>query len=237
MQHLICFDMDRVLVDHLSTWQYVYDKLGVSNEEAFALYNQGKLDEWDWLKMDLALVKGAHPDITDEKMRNLCVGTPLMEGIKQCLDWLIENGHEVAIISGGMQETAREIACMYPSTNPWRRRWGGINRHRGCDTKFHVFTNGWLSRNDGSIDDYGRYQVQMNGKGSIVNMLQRRLEIPKERTISIGDSAGDIGMFEQSELSICFNPWDEKPVAVAKMTIRSRNLLDVLEAIKKQIME
>ena len=42
-------------------------------------------------------------------------------------------------------------------------------------------------------------------------------------------------MFEESELSICFNPWDEKPVAVAKMTIRSRNLLDVLEAIKNQI--
>jgi len=237
MKHLICFDMDRVLVDHFSTWQYVYDKLGVSNEEAFTLYNQGKLDEWDWLKLDLALVKGAHPDITDEKMRNLCVGTPLMEGIKQCLDWIIENGHEVAIISGGMQETARDIACMYPSGSPWRRRWGGINRHRGCDTKFHVFTNGWLSRNDGTIDDYGRYQVQMNGKGSIVNMLQRRLGIPKERTISIGDSAGDIGMFEQSELSICFNPWNEKPVAVAKMTIRNRNLLNVLEAIKKQIKE
>ena len=229
--------MDRVLVDHLSTWQYVYDKLEVSNEEAFNLYNQGKLDEWDWLKMDLALVKGAHPGITDEKMRQLCVGTPLMDGIRECLDWIMANGHEVAIISGGMQETARDIACMYPSHTPWRRRWGGINRHRGCDTKFHVFTNGWLGRNDGSIDDYGRYQVQMNGKGSIVNMLQRRLGIPVSRTISVGDSAGDIGMFEQSELSICFNPWDEKPVAVAKMTIRSRNLLDVLEAIKKQIME
>lgn len=41
MKHLICFDMDRVLVDHLSTWQYVYDKLGISNKEAFDLYNQG----------------------------------------------------------------------------------------------------------------------------------------------------------------------------------------------------
>ena len=49
----------------------------------------------------------------------------------------------VAIISGGMQETARDIACMYPSESPWRRRWGGINRHRGCDTKFHVFK--WLA--------------------------------------------------------------------------------------------
>ena len=235
--HLICFDMDRVLVDHMSTWQYVYDKLDISNAEAFNLYNQGLLDEWDWLKMDLALVKSAHPDITDKKMRKLCVGTPLMKGLRECLDWIVENGHEIAIVSGGMQETARDIACMYPSEVPWRRRWGGINRHRGCDTRFHVFTNGWLSRADGSIDDYGRYQVQMNGKGSIVQMLQRRLGIPKERTISIGDSAGDIGMFEESALSICFNPWDEKPVAVADKTIRSKNLLDVLEAIKKQIME
>ena len=237
MKYLICFDMDRVLVDHLSTWQYVYDKLGVSNHEAFELYNQGKLDEWDWLKLDLALVKGAHPDMDDKTMRQLCEGTPLMDGITECLDWIIDNGHEVAIISGGMQETAREIACMYPSEDPWKRRWGGINHHRGIDTKFHVFTNGWLSRNEGKIEDFGRYNVQMNGKGSIVMMLQRRLSIPAERTISIGDSAGDIGMFEQSGLSICFNPWDEKPVAVAKMTIRSRNLLDVLEAIKNQIKE
>ena len=235
MQYLVCFDMDRVLVDHMSTWQYVYDRLNISNEEAFNLYNQGKLDEWDWLKMDLAMIKDAYPEINDKKMRELCQGTPLMQGMKECLQWIIDEGHEVAIISGGMQETATDIACMFPSEEAWRRRWGGINRHRGCDTKFHVFTNGWLQRNDGSIDDYGRYQVQMNGKGSIVKMLQRRLNIPKERTISIGDSAGDLGMFEESDLSICFNPWDGKPVAVAKMTIRSRNLLDVLEAIKNQI--
>ena len=235
MQYLVCFDMDRVLVDHMSTWQYVYDRLNISNEEAFNLYNQGKLDEWDWLKMDLAMIKDAYPEINDKKMRELCQGTPLMQGMKECLQWIIDEGHEVAIISGGMQETATDIACMFPSAEAWRRRWGGINRHRGCDTKFHVFTNGWLQRNDGSIDDYGRYQVQMNGKGSIVKMLQRRLNIPKERTISIGDSAGDLGMFEESELSICFNPWDENPVAVAKMPIRSRTLLDVLEAIKNQI--
>ena len=237
MQYLVCFDMDRVLVDHMSTWQYVYDRLEISNEEAFNLYNQGKLDEWDWLKMDLAMIKAAYPGITDQKMRELCQGTPLMQGMKECLQWILDEGHEIAIISGGMQETARDIACMFPSNKPWKRRWGGINRHRGCDTKFHVFTNGWLERNDGSIDDFGRYQVQMNGKGSIVRMLQRRLDIPKERTISIGDSAGDIGMFQRSELSICFNPWDEKPVAVAKKTIRSRNLIDVLHVIKKHIKE
>ncbi len=229
--------MDRVLVDHLSTWQYVYDKLNISNEEAFNLYNQGKLDEWDWLKLDLALVKNAHPDINDEKLRDLCKNTPLMAGIEKCLDWITSEGHEVAIISGGMQETARQISSMYPSGKPWSKRWGGISRHYQVDTRFHVFTNGWLSDSNGNVEDYGRYQVQMNGKGAIVKMLQRRLSIPKERTISIGDSIGDLGMFQESSHSICFNPYDEKPVKHAKVTIRSRDLKDVLQSIKDFIKE
>ena len=90
MQYLVCFDMDRVLVDHMSTWQYVYDRLEISNEEAFNLYNQGKLDEWDWLKMDLAMIKEAYPEITDQKMRELCQGTPLMQGMKECLQWILD---------------------------------------------------------------------------------------------------------------------------------------------------
>ena len=56
--YLVCLDMDRVLVDHLSTWQFVYDKMGLSNDESFELYNQGLLDEWDWIKLDIALIKG-----------------------------------------------------------------------------------------------------------------------------------------------------------------------------------
>lgn len=226
--------MDRVLVDHMSTWQYVYDKLDISNEQAFDLYNQGLLNEWDWLKMDIALMKETYPDIDDNQLRQLCDGTPLMKGIENCLSYLVESGHELAIISGGMQQTAREIALMYPR-GKWTRRWGGIDRHDGRDTVFHVFTNGWLRTIDGSIDDFGRYMVQMNGKGSIVKMLQRRLGIPKENTVTIGDSAGDIGMFLESGLSICFNPWDEKPVEIADLTIRSRDLNDVLSAIKSYI--
>ena len=236
MTHLVCFDMDRVLVDHLSTWQYVYDQMGINNDEAFDLYNQGKLDEWDWLKLDIALIKKADPSLDDESLRAHTIGTPLMKGMRNCISSLIENGCEVAIISGGMQETARHIATMFPSQEPWVRRWGGIDRHRGCDSKLHVFTNGWLSEG-GQIGDYGRYQVQMNGKGSLVNILQRRLGISIANTASIGDSAGDIGMFEQSDLSICFNPWDEKPVDHADITIREKDLTLVLQNLLEWIKE
>ena len=100
-----------------------------------------------------------------------------------------------------------------------------------------VFTNGWLVgsgyKDDFLIEDFGRYQVQMNGKGSIVNMLQRRYSIDKNKTASVGDSAGDIGMFEESGFSICFNPWDEKPLKYCDEVIREKDLALVLEKIKR----
>ena len=79
--YLVCLDMDRVLVDHLSTWQYVYDKLNISNDESFELYNQGLLDEWDWIKLDIALIKGSITDrkITDKELRSLMEGMPMMK--------------------------------------------------------------------------------------------------------------------------------------------------------------
>ena len=150
--------MDRVLVDHLSTWQFVYDKLGISNDESFELYNQGLLNEWDWIKLDLALIKSAPGgNITDERLRGLMEGMPMMKGWRTLIQHLLDHDVHVAIVSGGLQKTARDIAASFPSAAPWRRRWGGIDRHTaqqqsgGFDSKLHVFTNGWLMEpGDGS---------------------------------------------------------------------------------------
>ncbi len=243
MSHLVCLDMDRVLVDHLSTWQFVYDGLGISNDESFALYNQGLLDEWDWIKLDLALIKSAPGgNITDERLRGLMEGMPMMKGWQGLIDHLLNVGVHVAIVSGGLQKTARDIAATFPSQQPWRRRWGGIDRHTaneqcgGMDSKLHVFTNGWLMESgDGEtppgIGDFGRYQVQMNGKGAIVKMLQRRLGVSKSCTASVGDSMGDVGMFEESDCSILFNPWDDRPRAHARHIIEEKDLGLVLDLI------
>ena len=245
--YLVCLDMDRVLVDHLSTWQFVYDKMGLSNDESFDLYNQGLLDEWDWIKLDIALIKGSRTDskepVTDGELRGYMEGMPMMRNWKLLIQGLIDDGAKVAIVSGGLQQTARDIAAQFPSDSNWKRRWGGIDRFtskkysQGRDSLLSVFTNGWLIgsqyRDDFLIDDFGRYQVQMNGKGSIVNMLQRRYKINKSKTASVGDSAGDIGMFEQSGYSICFNPWDEKPLKYCDEVIKQKDLAIVLEKIKR----
>lgn len=249
-RYLVCLDMDRVLVDHLSTWQYVYDKLGISNDESFELYNQGLLDEWDWIKLDIALIKESEATdvISDEKLRSLMEGMPMMKNWNLLISKLIEDGAKVAIVSGGLQQTARDIAAQFPSTKPWQRRWGGIDRYtserfsNGQDSKLSVFTNGWLRgdmlpNGQYSINDFGRYQVQMHGKGAIVKMLQRRYNLSKSKTSSVGDSAGDIGMFQESGYSICFNPWDERPLKHCSEVVEEKDLAIVLEKIKTKMNE
>ena len=247
-RYLVCLDMDRVLVDHLSTWQFVYDKLGISNDESFELYNQGLLNEWDWIKLDIALIKSSIKDreITDSELRSLMEGMPMMDNWHLLISELIKDGAKVAIVSGGLQQTARDIAAQFPSKIPWRRRWGGIDRFTaerfgdGFDSKLSVFTNGWLRGSQLSnglyeLDDFGRYQVQMNGKGAITKMLQRRYGISKSKTVAVGDSAGDIGMFQESGLAICFNPWDERPLKYCDEVIKEKDLSLVLHLIKAKM--
>ena len=245
-KRLVCLDMDRVLVDHLSTWQFVYDNLGISNDESFELYNQGLLDEWDWIKLDIALIKesrnSTEPPITDSELRGCMEGMPMMKNWRAFIQSLLDKGYYVAIVSGGLQETARGSAAQFPSDEPWKKRWGGIDRFTsrrfadGMDTQLHVFTNGWLlgeqlPNGEFELADFGRYQVQMDGKGSVVRMLQRRLGVSKENTASVGDSAGDIAMFQESGFPICFNPWDDRPKKYAKLIVEEKDLLPLGDSI------
>ncbi|MDA8680400.1 HAD hydrolase family protein [Euryarchaeota archaeon] len=243
---LVCLDMDRVLVDHLSTWQFVYDNLGISNDESFELYNQGLLDEWDWIKLDIALIKQSRSmkesPITDSELRGHMEGMPMMKNWREFIQQLLDDGYHVAIVSGGLQQTARDIAAQFPSQSEWKKRWGGIDRFTaqrfadGMDTQLHVFTNGWLlgeqlSNGEYELGDFGRYQVQMDGKGSVVQMLQRRLGVSKSNTASVGDSAGDIAMFQESGFPICFNPWDDRPKPHAHVVIEEKDLMPLAALI------
>jgi phosphoserine phosphatase len=228
--------MDRVLVNHLSTWQVVYDAIGADNSESFNLYNQGKLDEWTWIKLDLELIEaafeamdGSHARV--DRLDDILLEAPFMPGLDDLIQSALNAGWKVAIVSGGVQATG----------TPWKRRWVGIEKRyaveagHGCDTPLDVFTNGWLPRlsddENGRLRRLGRYQVQMNGKGALVRMLQRRYGVERARTVAVGDSAGDIGMFEEVGLPICFNPWDERPFPYAKVVIETCDLQHVIEAI------
>ena len=118
---LVCFDMDRVLVTHDSTWQWVYDRLGVSNEESLIAYEAGALHEWEWLQKDLRLIEGGchrmlGRSVTVNDLRAWTEDVPLDHGLDACIAGLLDDGHDVAIISGGMN--APRIASPPDSRRP-----------------------------------------------------------------------------------------------------------------------
>ena len=235
---LVCFDMDGVLVDYLSTWEWIYNKLNLSNEEAYNAFQLGLISEWDWIKYDLDLIRGALGEhMTNEKLHELLSDCPLMKNIEKAISSLIEYGLDVSIISGGMHPVAHRIASFFTSNRKWRPRFGGIDKLSsenfcsGFDTKLNVFTNGWNYEENGQIPDLGRYQVQLIAKGSIVQILQRRLSVSKKQTVSIGDSRQDSSMFDYSGFNIAFNTRHEELIDASDIFIKEKDLCRVSEQI------
>ena len=64
-----------------------------------------------------------------------------------------------------------------------------------------------------------------------VREFQIKYGIEKQRTVSVGNSFTDVPMFDNSALSIAFNPIDEKVIEAADVTVESDNLADVLDII------
>ena len=243
---LVCFDMDGVLVDYLSTWEWIYNKLNLSNKETYDAFQLGLISEWDWIKYDLNLIRGAlGKRMTNQTLHELLEDCPLMKNLETAIKSLIDYGLEVSIISGGMHPVAHKIASFFISNDKWKSRFGGIDALSskkfcsGYDTKLHVFTNGWNYDYNGKIPTTGRYQVQLIAKGSIVEILQRRLMVDKVHTVSIGDSRQDSSMFDFSGLGIAFNTRhqeliDDSDIFVSEkdLTIVSQKIIEYFESLK-----
>jgi phosphoserine phosphatase len=235
---LVCFDMDGVLVDYLSTWEWIYNKLNLSNEESYNAFQLGLITEWDWIKYDLNLIGSALKNkMNNNTLHDLLVDCPLMMNLETAIQSLIDYGLEVSIISGGMHPVAHRIASFFPSNDVWKMRFGGIDALSsksycsGSDTKLHVFTNGWNYDSKGEILANGRYQVQLIAKGSIVKILQRRLSIGMKKTVAIGDSKQDTSMFEHSGYKIAFNTKSEELIKSSDISIEKKDLKLVSDKI------
>ena len=66
-----------------------------------------------------------------------------------------------------------------------------------------------------------------------MNLISIRYGFKKSEIVSVGDSAGDITMFNSSGLAICFNPYNDVPKKHASIVIEEKNLNLVLDEIRK----
>lgn len=185
---LVCFDMDGVLTQGVSSWVRVHEHFGVTNEAALKQFVSGEIDDHEFIRRDVALwMKNGPVRMTD--IEKILRDPPITPGAVELVNALHDQGVATAIVSGGLEPMAREVG----------RRLGIQDVH----------ANGLLTNDDGTLTGEGRLVTPLVNKAKPVVEIMKRENVSPSRTASIGDSCPDTAMFEVTGLAIAFNPNDD----------------------------
>ena len=168
--------MDGETIDFLAAAKGVEDEVGKITAKAMA----GELDFFESLTRRVSLLKGLELAKVDE----ICSNLPLMPGASQLIAHLKSKGVKVVVFSGGF--------------------------HAGTDRaqeklKFDASFANILHHKNGKLTGLVGGEMMFGfSKGVMLANLQNLLGISKEETMSVGDGANDLSMFERSSVKIAF---------------------------------
>ncbi len=209
---LAIFDMDGTLTKVNSSWRYILDEFGGDNSETYRQWVNCEIDEAEFMRRDIALWKQAKPDVSALDIAKMMRNLPLIDGIQETVAALHYNKIKCAICSGGILSAAKMIADEF-----------GFDYYIADDLETDA---------DGRLTGEGIKHVDLRDKGKTAKDIMEMFGVKGERTITVGNSFGDISMFELSGLSIAFNPLDmEITGAAADHVVVSQNISDILDII------
>jgi phosphoserine phosphatase len=136
-----------------------------------------------------------------------------MKGSKKCISFLKKNKVETSIISAGLDILANRVA-----------------EQLGID---HIYANGIKTDENGFLNGEGLLGVELIGKDKNVKKLSNKLNIPPENIAAVGNSCFDIPMLENCGIGIAFNPEDECIKKAADIIVEEKNLVKIIDHIKK----
>lgn len=205
---LVVFDLDGVLVTPTSSWVWVHQHYGTNNDASLEEYNQGGIDDHEFMRRDIALWKGKKNPIHYEDVVEILNAAPIMPGAEETIGKLKKEGIPTAIISGGLVPLARRVAD-----------------ELGMD---YIYANDLDVNAAGELVGEGILSVKLRDKGSPFSLLVEELGLPLEKVAAVGNSHIDIPMLEKAGLGIAFNPADEDVMDAADVVVGSQDLRDIL---------
>ena len=211
---LAVFDMDGVLTQTPSSWEFVHRELGVDNQNNLSLYRKGDLTYMEFLRSDVELWIKKMGSVPSNLIIDILGKVPLRAGISETMSSLRKDGIETAIISGGIYWLAERIGKI------------------GEFTEIHA--NLIKTNRNGEIVPDGTVMVDPKRKDLILQDLQKRMGVSEDETFSVGDTLQDVALFRHSGYSIAFNPHEHSMTKNATVTLTGNDLRLVLEQIQKQ---
>ncbi len=182
----VVFDCDGVLVDSVSSWKTLHDGFGTDNSQNLSQFIAGKITDVEFMRSDIAMWKAIREPIHEDELFRMYSGISLMEGARETIKELQDEGVYVAIVSAGVDLFVSSIAAML-KVDDW-------------------IANGFEFDEDGFLTDNGVCRLHASGKGDVITRLMDIHGFSPEEIVSVGDSEMDLSMMVEGSKFIGFNP-------------------------------
>jgi phosphoserine phosphatase len=203
---LVIFDLDGTLTKERSIWEYIHIQLGKWYGFAEEYQNQflaGKIAYEEFCERDAEVWKGMKVGEVLEIVKTV----PFHPGTEELISHLKQRGMKLSIVSSGLSVLS-----------DW------VHQKFGFD---YSVSNDLLHEN-GVLSGKVRIQVHYDKKAEWVEKILKQFGATPEEAIAIGDSKGDIDMFQMVGFSIAFNSSCPDLDQMANICIKSQNLADII---------
>jgi len=203
---LVIFDLDGTLTQERSIWEYIHKQLGKwygFAEEYQKKFLAGEIFYDRFCELDAEVWKGMKVEALSEIVQRV----PFHSGVDELIGYLKQKGLKLAMVSSGLSLLANWV----------HQRYG-----------FDYSVSNDLLHENGSLTGEVKIQVYYDKKAVWAKKILKQFRVKPEEMIAIGDSKGDLDLFQMAGFSIAFNSSCKDLDQMANICIQSGNLADVI---------
>ena len=146
-----------------------------------------------------------------EKLLEIVKTVPFHPGVDELVNYLKQKGLKLSMVSSGLSLLSN-----------WVHKKYGFDYSVSSD----------LLQENGILTGKVRIQVYYDKKAEWVEKILKQFGVEPEKVIAIGDSKGDMDMFQMVGFSIAFNSSCSDLDRIANLCISSRNLADIIPKLE-----
>ncbi|HEX6493424.1 MAG TPA: HAD family phosphatase [Candidatus Dormibacteraeota bacterium] len=199
----VVFDLDGTLVREANSWAAMQRKLGPGQahrqRDRWDRYRAGSLDREGFLLEQIADLRGQESRLLDEVVAEV----EYHEGVAAACETLRAAGVRLAIVSAGITALTARVAADL-----------GMDLHRA--NTIHVA--------DGLFTGEGEIAVPPGSKARVFAETVETLGVAAGDVVAVGDSPGDIDMFEAAGLGVAFCPVNAQTAQAADVIIDTADM-------------
>jgi len=208
----VLFDLDGTLTQPRSSWRQIHEELRLWSGRADAYqedFRAGRISYEEFCRLDAREWAGLPVD----RLRGICDAVEYHDGAADMVAALKSDGLKLGIVSTGLSLLADRV-----------------REELGLD---YAVANA-LGIDDGRISGEIVIRVPHGGKDAALKAFCLGFGLDPSEVAAVGDTEGDISMFEAAGWSVAFNPESEAVARRASAVVPGRDLRDLVPHLTRR---